>query len=542
MSMAQDGSNAQEKSRLMNGKTNALIVLLGLLGAVLLAVMATANGHTAPAHTAVAVAAAPSLAGEPVANCRYGAAPLDRASLQTISKIGAGWYLNFGMNPGNPPPPNGSEFVNMIRVKQAKDGDVYLPSFIVEPPLDATLANRIKNNPGQLYIAGNEVDRIGQGEMFPDVYARAYHEIYSFVKRNDPTAQVANSGLVQVTPNRLQYLDLVWKHYLATYGTTMPVDVWTMHLYVLPEVTPQGQPNGIANVALGTDPSLGKRESGGDKDACALDEVYCFAEHDDLSIFAEQVVAMRQWMKTHGQQNKPLLITEYSVLYPYELDEGSCFIQDEFGNCFTPQRISDFMVSTYAYLNSASNAELGYPLDGNRLVQRWMWFSVYYEQEGASSNLAQTDRVTLTRVGQTFKSQVEAQSRFKNLVAEQPAPVRIALEGNNTTTAVLKATFRNNGNEMINAPFQVSFYRNAALTQLIGTVTIEPGVGGCATLPYTATVEWPDLAEGMHNYWIHVDSGGNIPEVPQNNGDNIAQGTVFVYEQQLRLPVVISDQ
>ena len=88
-----------------------------------------------------------------------------------------------------------------------------------------------------------------------------------FIKNVDPTAQVAISGLVEVTPGRLQYLDIVWNTYMQEFGTPMPVDMWTMHLYILPEVQlqPDGSidANGIANVALGTNKALGKRESNG---------------------------------------------------------------------------------------------------------------------------------------------------------------------------------------------------------------------------------------------------------------------------------------
>ena len=45
-------------------------------------------------------------------------------------------------------------------------------------------------------------------------------------------------------------MQIVWDTYAALYGTPMPVDVWNMHIYILPEV------QGIGGVALGTDPSL----------------------------------------------------------------------------------------------------------------------------------------------------------------------------------------------------------------------------------------------------------------------------------------------
>lgn len=47
-----------------------------------------------------------------------------------------------------------------------------------------------------------------------------------------------------------------------------------MHFDILAEVDTARDPNNIANVALGTDPSIGKRGSGGDPTQCPLDDVY----------------------------------------------------------------------------------------------------------------------------------------------------------------------------------------------------------------------------------------------------------------------------
>ena len=85
--------------------------------------------------------------------------------------------------------------------------------------------------------------------------------------------------------------------------------------------------------------------------------------------FAEQVIAMRQWMADHGQKEKPLFLSEYSILYPYVIDGDTCFLQDEFGQCFTPDRVYDFMTRTFQYLNNeAVDPNLGFSLDNNRLI------------------------------------------------------------------------------------------------------------------------------------------------------------------------------
>ncbi|NIP24915.1 MAG: hypothetical protein GWO38_14140, partial [Phycisphaerae bacterium] len=328
-----------------------------------------------------------------LANCRYGVATLDIPQVDWVDDLGAGWYLNFGASTANAT--NSAEFVPVIGVRQKKDANGnYLPTYSVTPPLtESGLGNLVDSKPNTLWIVGNEVDRGpdpgqttgGQGDTFPDVYARAYHEVYHFIKQRDPTAQVANSALVQVTPGRLKYLDLMWQAYKDEYGRVMPVDVWNMHLYILPEVTPAGQPNGIANVALGTNPALGRKESGGNSSLCPLPEVYCIAEHDDMNVFNEQVIAMRTWMRDNGQRNKPLILSEFSILYPYVDDGPTCWLEDEFGNCFTPQRVTNFLNSSFNYLKNPVDPNLGYPKDGNRLIQQSLWFSV--NNQGAVGNV-----------------------------------------------------------------------------------------------------------------------------------------------------------
>ena len=362
-----------------------------------------------------------------VANCRYGVAV---SSGEHVPRIGAGWFLDFNPPDKYPAATNGAEWVEMLKVFQAKTAEgYYLPSYRTAVPLNEKLIDHLQAHPGSLWLIGNEVERIGQGEMYPEVYARAYHEIRKFIKKHDPTARIALSGLVQVTPNRLQYLDLVWDAYNQLYGGPMPVDVWNMHIYVLPEVEPDGiTPNGIANIALGTDPTLGKRGSGGDPNSCPDLDVYCFAEHDDLTIFTEQIVAMRQWMKDHGQQQKPLILSEFSQLYPYTLDEDTCFVQDEFGKCFTPNRVSNFMSNAFSTLNNLQDPGLGFELDENRLVQQWLWFSMYLQGVGTVSNILEDDEQTLTQVGQDFRQIVFNEPLVLNLFAEKISKVVVAAD------------------------------------------------------------------------------------------------------------------
>lgn len=335
-------------------------------------------------------------------SCLYGAATLSQEDTKWLGPLNAGWYNNFNFLPFAPSTP--TEFVYTISLAQDRVGCTRLPSYSTWPQLNhPMLPAEIRSHPGSLWLVGNEPDRGPnpedttcknrvQGDTEAQVYARAYHDIYYFIKSIDPTARIANAGLVQVTPGRLQYLDLVWNTYRSLYGQDMPVDVWNMHIYVLPEARSNGEANGIASIAIGTDPALAIRESDGDTTRCASAGVYCWAEHDDINAFAEQVLAMRRWMKDHGQQNKPLILSEHSILYPYIFDNpndpNECYLRDEYGNCFSPERVTNFLHASGQYLENAADPALGYPHDEYRLVQRWAWFSVKATSPGAVSNLA----------------------------------------------------------------------------------------------------------------------------------------------------------
>lgn len=480
----------------------------------------------------------------PGPNCRYGAVSWEPEDTGWLPELGVGWRLNFTADEyiANL---ETVEFVPVVRVKQDRDtSGNYLPTYTATPPLtEGGLGDRIAGRPGALWIVGNEVDRVDiQDDTYPDVYATAYHDVYYFIKARDPSAQVAPSGLVQVTPGRLQYLDLLWAAYREQYHAPMPVDVWNMHVYILPEKRADGTGTG-AHIALGTDPALAILESGGDPALCPLENVYCYAEHDDLDIFAEQVVAMRTWMQEHGQQDKPLILSEFSILYVFmDYDNyqnpTTCYLQDEYGNCFTPQRVSDFMVAAFDYLEGAADPNLGYPRDNNRLVQQWMWYSTYVDidQTGGASNLLTEDLAGLTQMGQTFQDEVAARPLAVNLTPDaiRPSVAFTTLPGGSVDVP-LTAAVRNNGNTAITTPFQVSFYADAGLTDLIGATTLGD-VGGCARQPQTATVVWPGLTTGYHAFWVKVDSAAEVGE--SNEGDNVTSSFVLVNPYQSSLPLL----
>lgn len=484
----------------------------------------------------------PAAANAAAPNCRYGVSASRNDFVETL-KVGA--ILSFGPNAPYTLP-SGVEHIGMIRLKQDKAGSKYLPSYTASPALNDSargLGGYLRTNPGGTWVVGNEVDRIyWQDDMQPQMYAEAYHDIYHFIKERDPSAQVAVSGLVQVTPGRIQYLDLVYDAYLDKYGEAMPADVWTFHAYVFAEKRPNGQPV-FAAIAVGTDPALALIASDGDVNQCQRDDVVCVAEHDDLELFTRQITAMRTWMKEHGYQNRPLVLTEYSQLFAYEVrTDGSCQVQDEFGQCFAPPRVVEFMDETVTQLEQAIDPELGYPLDGGRMVQQWYWFSLddFGGVNGMDLNpsvLVKRDLSGLTPMGEHYRDLIATQPTNFNLVIDQVGnQIGYTASATETATVSLTVTIRNNGNTAVPSAFRVRFYRDAGLTQEIGNVRVDAGLGGCTVGVVEAAVDWPGLTQSARPYWVKIDAENSVPET--NETDNTGRGLVLVNPHLGWLPLI----
>jgi hypothetical protein len=135
----------------------------------------------------------------------------------------------------------------------------------------------------------------------------------------------------------------------------MPVDVWNMHAFVLREET--------NNWGVEIPPGFDDVQQG---------ELWDIADHADLRLVEEQVLRMRRWMKDHGQQQKPLLITEYGILMP-----------SSYG--FPPSVVIQFMEESFTLFDSLRDPQLSYAADDHRLVQRWVWFSTYYNRYPAGN-------------------------------------------------------------------------------------------------------------------------------------------------------------
>ena len=259
-----------------------------------------------------------------------------------VAQLDAGWYVDANP-PACAPSPEGMDRALLIRVRD----------WMTSPRL-SWLESMVDNHPGSLWLVGNEPDCIWQDNLLPEDYAHVYHDIYTAIMGRDATALVSPGGIVQPTPLRLQWLDRVLAEYETTYGVQMPVDVWNIHNAILRELSYLCDP---AN-AWGADIPPGFTECQG---------VWREMEDNDrIDIFKQQIWTFREWMADNGYAGYPLIVTEFGVLMPVE-----------FG--FDVDRVNAFMDAAFEFFGTAASTDPRYPgdpADGNRLVQRWAWFSL----------------------------------------------------------------------------------------------------------------------------------------------------------------------
>ncbi len=139
--------------------------------------------------------------------CRFGVGAGPDIGLYKVNDLRIGWYIDWTATI-TPARPGGITYMPMIRLRQTGHN-----SYVYSPSGDA-LSATIMANQGSLWLIGNEPDRRHwQDNLVPHLYARAYHELYFLIKGIDPSAQIGAGGIVQPTPIRLQYLDMVLQSY-----------------------------------------------------------------------------------------------------------------------------------------------------------------------------------------------------------------------------------------------------------------------------------------------------------------------------------------
>ncbi len=466
----------------------------------------------------------------PYPNCRYGSVALwNPVEAYDIASLNLGWYLSAPKS--HPLNPHKASPIHLIRLKGrdcsyiACPNPEYWSEATISPTLTTDgLGRAVDDNPGSIWLVGNEPDRpYFMDDVLPSQYAKAYHDTYNFIKQRDPSALVGIGGVVVPTPLRLQYLEMILSEYQAHYGYMMPVDVWNTHVHIVREV----KDSWGADIPPGIDETVGT--------------LFTKSQHADLVTFQQLLLDFRVWMKAHGQQDKPLIISEFGILWPE-------WLNDEFGNPFDVPRVINFMHQTMAWLDSYADPELGYPADNHRLVQRWNWYSLDDDaflpppQEDFrkwNGWLFESDTLQRSVFGDGFAQFTNQIWPTQDLVAYHfqmnplPGPT---VSPSGTATVTLQIDIVNSGNTSVEDPFTVAFYERIGSTlDLIATTTITNPVPGCAGM-VTAQVEWSHADLGPHQLSVLVDSTDLVDETDESN--NALEKMVYIADHHICLPLV----
>lgn len=434
--------------------------------------------------------------------CRFGVGAPQDISPFPVQDLRLSWYLDWVANT-NSTPPTGMEYMPMVHITQTGlDTYTYTPN-------EAELITKAVNHPGLVWLIGNEPDRRHwQDDVEPHVYARAYHDVYHILKTADPHAQIAAGGIVQPTPVRLLYLDMVLDTYYQLYGTSMPVDIWNIHAFILRERSCEYYPEDCwgAEIPPGIDWPEG--------------ELYEIQDNDNLDIFKQFIQDFRSWMASRGYQDRPLIITEFGVQMP-----------QAYG--FTAERVNAYMNATFDYLRTATGTT-GYPADDYRLVQRWAWYSLTDSSLNSWLFDSPTER---TAYGDNWAAYVTPIVDYVNLrpmmLWTQPSTPYSTVE---PITLTLGATIVNNGNVLFPSSTVVRFYTGTPfIGQQIGADQMVTSLPGCAATT-TVSVTMPNVSPGNHPVYVVVDPDDVVIE--SNTEDNVLIGQILVATDRLFIPLL----
>lgn len=430
---------------------------------------------------------------------RYGYVALadDWAQTFDIGPLNAGWYVN---PTRHTPAPGGMDQTIVIRTPS---------TYTLDPDSMAALVDA---NPGATWLIGSEPDCIWQDDVLPQEYARIYHDLYAFIKNRDRMARVAAGGIVQPSPLRLQYLDIVLAEYQARYASPLPTDLWHIHNAILNEV----RGGWGADIPPGIDADQG-----------VLRDI---DDNDNILYFINQVRAFRQWMIDRGYAGYPLIMTEYGVLMP-----------DDYG--FDVERVNRFMTDTFNYLSTATSATLGAPWDGGRLVQRWTWFSLDeqpYDPKtglGFNGNLFHPDTKAITAHGEhfaTLTAGLEPALHVDLGLGRWHVP---SLPGEVSPTQTVDQDVQVrlvNAGTADSGAFHVRLAydgpQNGALTQAVASLPPQSARWVTFTLP--------GLVAGLYDLTLDVDVDGQVAESAECN--NLATHRLLVPANRVYLPLAVS--
>jgi hypothetical protein len=385
---------------------------------------------------------------------------------------------------------------NIGHIKALHVGDSYYPS------ISSKLPGLLQRYPGSFWIIGNEPDAVHtpQDILTPEVYGDRFYAMATLIRSQDPTAKIGFGPIIQPTPLRLRYLDRVWSRLLTLTNNNVNrvkslIDVYTIHAFILNEV--QGQWG--ASIPHGFE-----------QDHADAIEITNAADTHSISIFKARVIAFRNWMAAKGEKEKPLWITEYGSLLPPYNAPGNNYatVSDELTR--------DFMLATFDFMYNTTDPAKGYSPDGNRLVQKWFWYSLNELRTKFGGALYDLSNKLPTIIGDAYKQYAPVMAPVPPDLYPREVKILPRIYSNHKTTVDYRIVVRV-GNDVVSdwlpQGVVVSVYEGATL---IGTASISaPRCGGDGL----ATFNWPNITPGVaHNLRVVINPPAGVADVlPSNN-------------------------
>ncbi len=447
------------------------------------------------------------------AACRFGITSVYGSNGYDIDSIGVGSYMDWASN-ANPDLPAGMEYVRTLRLRD----DLYADTL-------SHLPGWIEAYPGSVWLAGNEPDTTygGQDALTAEIYAERFHEVADIIRANDLTAKIGFGTIVQPTPIRMRYLDHAWTRLIqsdlagSVAAASALIDIWSIHSFILNE-----WPDPPNNWGTGVPPGFESDYS----DAITIG--YPYTDTYSITLFQQRIEAFRTWMAGKGEQNKPLWITEYGSLFPSDPSAGYVTV--------LAVDTKNYMLATFDYLLAANNSTTGMASDGNRLVQRWFWYSLNDHLNIFGGSLFDPDKgKSLTPVvGTAFKA-------YQNFTDAQPDlfptsvfiyPVNYAA-GGTLVNYRLNITIGNDLSADTGSTATVNIYVGG--TQIADPIST-PNVQRCGGRTMISA-EWQNVTP-LQDYTVHVEVA-SVGVVDKNLANNAADFIVYTdLPKQLFLPLI----
>lgn len=321
-----------------------------------------------------------------------------------ISEIHTTTYLDWAKESFSVP--DGVEYIHVLKMRFNKDD---LQDQILYDQFLQDLPNLIARNIGSTWLIGNEPDCYWQDNLYPEIYAERFFTVTNIINSEDETAFVGFGSIVQPSPIRIRYLERSLTKLEELSGSKenamKMIDFWSIHSFILNEepITDTQRPWGAGH-AIGFDCTAG--------DCYDLEKITDFSDTYSIEIFMDRIRYFRYWLNSIGDREKPLWITEYGSLFP---DWEVICIPNESGKCGPPfngwpteMDTISFMIDSFNFLLQSSNENLGMTNDGNKLVQRWYWYSLNDHTYSFGGTLFDPDNnKQITELGKAYKNYIE---------------------------------------------------------------------------------------------------------------------------------------